>query len=459
VRATRVIGSAFATFIGFVLLLGGVATVVVHATQRDDAGFYTSSSQRFSTNTPVLMTTVDARAPRWLTDHPIGTVRLDVRPVGQAPVFIGIGPKDAVQAWLDGTSYERIDRVDLRPSRTEYTTVLGGAAVGPPGDQTFWVATAVGSGEQVLTWPSRSGAWSVVLMNATAGAGVTADVTAGINSGALLPIGLVMAVVGLLVLVAGLRLLIPVAGSTTTIVAQQGTGYPVRLGGRLDPGLSRWLWLVKWVLVIPHLIVLALLWLAVVPLTFIAGVAILFTGRYPRPLFEFNVGVFRWTWRVAFYSFSGLATDDYPPFSLAPDPAYPAGLEVDYPERLSRGLVLVKWWLLAIPHYLIIGLFAGGWLAWSTNDWRLQVGNGLIGILVFVAAVILAVTGTYPRALFDVAMGMNRWCFRVLAYAALMRDEYPPFRLDPGGADPGSVPAVPLAPPPLPERDRELISS
>jgi hypothetical protein len=221
--------------------------------------------------------------------------------------------------------------------------------------------------------------------------------------------------------------------------------YPVRLEARLDPGLSRWLWLVKWFLAIPHLIVLWLLWLAFVPLTIVAGVMILFTGRYPRPIFEFNVGVIRWSWRVGYYAFHALGTDRYPPFRLDPDPDYPADLAVDYPQRLSRGLVLVKWWLLAIPHYLVVAVFTGSWAGWAgwgdagdDGGWRLTGGLGLIGILVLVALVVLLFTGRYPPAAFDFVLGMNRWRYRVLAYAALMRDEYPPFRLDSGGTDPGS---------------------
>ena len=200
------------------------------------------------------------------------------------------------------------------------------------------------------------------------------------------------------------------------------TPYPVRLEGELDGSLSRWLWLLKWLLVIPHVVVLALLWLAFVVLWVAALVAIVVTGRYPRTIFDFNVGVLRWSWRVAFYSYSALGTDRYPPFTLGDVPGYPARLDVDYPQSLSRGLALVKW-LLAIPQFLVVGVLAGG--AWVSS-------GGLVGLLVVIAAAALLFTGRYPKSLFDFVMGMNRWVYRVAVYAALMTDAYPPFRLDVG---------------------------
>lgn len=221
--------------------------------------------------------------------------------------------------------------------------------------------------------------------------------------------------------------------------------YPARVNARLEQPLSRWLWLVKWILVFPHYVVLAFLWLAFTVLSVVAGVAILATGRYPRGIFDFNVGVLRWTWRVQYYAIGAFATDRYPPFSLADDPSYPAHFDVEYPERLSRWLVLVKWWLLALPHYLVVAIFVGAAWSWSTSTqagtahWVASSGPGwpgLIGVLALISAVIMLFTGRYPRTLFDFVLGMDRWVLRVAAYVSLMTDKYPPFRLDMGEREP-----------------------
>jgi hypothetical protein len=229
--------------------------------------------------------------------------------------------------------------------------------------------------------------------------------------------------------------------------------YPLRVEGELDRSASRWLWLVKWVLVIPHVVALVFLWIAFVAMTVVAFFAILFSGRYPRAIFDFNVGVLRWTWRVGFYSYNALGTDRYPPFTLAAVPDYPARLSVEYPAQLSRGLVLVKWWLLALPQYLVVAVFAGG--AWGAMNaanhhggW--SSGGGLISLLVVIAGLVLLFTGRYPKAIFDFVMGMNRWVLRVAAYATLMTDDYPPFRLDMGGDEPASDTAADIGATPAP---------
>ncbi|MGA8047304.1 MAG: DUF4389 domain-containing protein [Dermatophilaceae bacterium] len=240
----------------------------------------------------------------------------------------------------------------------------------------------------------------------------------------------------------------------TAVVAPEPTrAYPVRLTATAEPDRpSRGLWLVKWLLVIPHAIVLAFLWLAFAVLTVVAFVAILVTGRYPRAIFDFTVGVLRWSWRVSYYAYGNLGTDRYPPFSLRSDPDYPADLHVEYPERLSRGLVLVKSWLLAIPHWLILGALTGSGAAQAvdaTGTWVWR-GPGLLAVLALIAGVALLFTGRLPQGLYDLLLGLNRWALRVTGYAALMTDAYPPFRLDQGGPDR----PVPTAPPPAPAGSR-----
>ncbi|AVH55870.1 MULTISPECIES: DUF4389 domain-containing protein [Streptomyces] len=201
---------------------------------------------------------------------------------------------------------------------------------------------------------------------------------------------------------------------------------PVTLEAEYDPGLSRWLWLVKWLLALPHYVILVILWAAFLIVTVIAFFAILITGAYPRALFGFNVGVMRWSWRVAYYAYGTLGTDRYPPFTLADVPGYPAHLEIVHPERLSRGLVLVKWWLLVLPQLLVAAFLGGG----------VRFAGGLAGLLAFYAGVSLLFTGRYPRGMYDLNIGLHRWTARVMAYAALLTDVYPPYRLDQGPREP-----------------------
>jgi hypothetical protein len=122
---------------------------------------------------------------------------------------------------------------------------------------------------------------------------------------------------------------------------------------------------------------------------------------------------------------------------------YPADFDVDYPEQLSRGLVLVKSWLLAVPHYLVIAGMIGAMVRLAGDDDG-GAAISLFGILVIIVFVALLFTGRYPPGVFDLLLGINRWMWRLRAYSSLLRDEYPPFRLDQGAREPaGAVPAAP----------------
>lgn len=199
-------------------------------------------------------------------------------------------------------------------------------------------------------------------------------------------------------------------------------------------------------LAIPHYLVLAVLGVAFAVCTLVAGCAILVSGRYPRPLFDFNVAVLRWNWRVGFYAYAALGTDRYPPFTLARTD-YPADLEITYPERLSRSRVLVGA-LLALPHLLVVALVAVDilpypWLAARDTTAHLLPSSGfsVFNLLVVLAGFFLLVTRRYPAGLFDLLLGLNGWLYRVLAYIALLSQDYPPFRLDAGSEAPGRLSA------------------
>src|SRR5262245_12542287 len=429
-RIVAIIAGAVTALIA-IGLLAGAGTLVWVQTQRDDDGYYTSRFERFdSPGYAVRSDDLDlgTEGPDWLFEEGrLGTIRLRGRNLQPHPLFLGIGPKQDVERYLRGVPHNVVRDVDLDPFRVSYRHEAGTRTPAPPGAQTFWAAR----GRNTVTWEVQKGSWVAVAMNADASRGISVDISVGGKSDLIFWSTVVLFVLGLLF--GGLAALLLVFGTrgspapltpATTPAPAPDAPYPLRFEGDLEPDLSRWLWVVKWLLLIPHLIVLAFLWAALVITTVVAFFAILFTERYPRSLFHFAVGVLRWTWRVSWYGYGGLGTDRYPPFTLA-DVEYPARLSVPYPDRLSRGLVLVKWWLLAIPHYLVLSFFLGGstWWWWHPHP-------GLILVLVVFAAIVLLFRGSYPRSLYSLVLGMDRWVARVAVYALLLRDEYPPFRLD-----------------------------
>jgi len=458
----------------FGLFIGGGVLGVAYLSERSDDGYFDETLDRIASPTAAIVTgdvdlRVDPGPPDWVVDLVDATVRIRAH-AQDSDLFVGIGPTADVEAYLANVAREEIVDVEVNGD-VDYRVIPGEAVPAPPTDQTFWAASVAGMDEELI-WDLAEGEWTAVLMNADGASGIVADVTVGLRSGALVVVALVLLLVGaMLTAIAVAIILIAVRRPADQIAAEAGPApipvaaheEPVALSASLDDSLSPWLWLVKWFLAIPHLIVLAFLWVGFVVMTIIAFFAILFTGQYPRGIFDFNVGVLRWTWRVTYYAFyGGLGTDRYPPFSLQREDGYPATLDIDYPERLSQGLVLVKWWLLAIPHYLVLGLLIGGVATYGISDrtgtWETYRGawsGGLLGLLTLIAAVILLFTSRYPRALFDLIVGFNRWIYRVFAYAALMTDKYPPFRLDQGGLEPEREPPPPTldAPPEFAGRD------
>jgi hypothetical protein len=173
------------------------------------------------------------------------------------------------------------------------------------------------------------------------------------------------------------------------------------------PTLSRLLIFVKWLLAIPHWIVLFVLGIGAYVVWIISFFAVLFTGRYPEGMFNFMVGVMRWGVRAGAYVL--LLTDKYPPFSLADDPSYPVRLEVDYPPKIARWRPLVHW-LLGYPVGIALYLFF------------------LVGFIgVFIGWFAILITGRFPQTLFNWVVVMLRWTIRSSVYNYWMTERYPPF--------------------------------
>ena len=462
---------------GIAALVGGAALGIGYAAGRNESGYFQAPLTELRTSTAAIVAqtpavTTDVIVPQWLMDALDSEIRLRVTAVStDSAAFVGVGPAAAVDGYLDGIAHDEI--IGLTNGVPLYRATTGVPVASPPPAQTFWAASATGTGTQELNWAPSNGAWAVVVMNADGSPGIDATGTVEIRAGFLLPLALTLLAIGL-VLTAGAGVLIVVgaSGMRSGPQAPSGAGFPgvgvdvgpvatadrpVVLTAYLDPGLSRWQWLVKWFLAIPHYLVLAFLWPAFLLVTVVAGVCILIAGRYPRSLFDFTTGVLRWTWRVSYYAASGgIGTDRYPPFTLGVVADYPATLDIAYPGDLSRGLVLVKWWLLALPHFVVIALVTTNW--WSApftgNDgigWSPAVFGGILGLATLVAGITLLITGRYPGQLFDPIVGFNRWIYRVICYATLMTDRYPPFRLDQGGSEP-TAPQPPIVGPSLPRR-------
>jgi hypothetical protein len=438
-------------------LLAAAATLgwAAAAARRDANGYVTMPAGRYRTIAVALTSqSVDLGANPGPADWAVSRrspAALRVRCASERPhraVFIGIAPAGDVDAYLAGVAHDEIARVRFRPFSVEYRGQPGARRPAPPAAQRFWSASASGTGPQTIVWTVRPGRWTLVLMNADATPGIDVRLDAGVKLGELGALATWLGISGLIALLLGVGTTIvggvlPLEPGQPPSPVPSGmptSPYPLTLEGRLDAPLSRWLWLVKWLLALPHVVILCFLGIAFAVLTVIAFFAILFTGQYPPPLFETNVGILRWSWRVGFYAYSALGTDRYPPFSLR-DTGDPARLIVAYPARWSRGLVLVKWWLLSIPHYLIIGIFtSGGWWSGGSSAGAASAsgsrgGTGLLPLLVIFAAIGLLFTGRYPQGIFDLVVGLHRWIYRVITYAALMHDAYPPFRLDLGGAE------------------------
>ncbi len=390
-RIVALVIGCIAALIGIGLLLGTLALTWAYSTQRDDDGYFSTGTVRIETATAALQSEQidlgsDDRPNRWpFGEGDLATVRLEATAREGEEIFIGIADSTDVDAFVGDVAHDRVGDIDWGDDDVDYQRDgRQPRSLPPPTEQDFWVASAAGPGRadadlgcrrrRLVDRGDASGRRPRrERRRVDRGQDRRPDLgdrrarhrrpdRARVGGGA-----------DHLGDAQGRPNVRRRSSRTAEPVAVTSSRSPVSLNARLDEPLSRGLWLVKWFLAIPHWIILGFLWLGFFVTTIIACFAILFTARYPRAA----VPVQR---RRAALDVAGdvlrnvgIGTDRYPPFTLA-SVEYPATLEIEYPERLSRGLVLVKWWLLAIPHYIIVGFFVGG--GWYAQGRQRRVEDG-----------------------------------------------------------------------------------
>jgi hypothetical protein len=208
---------SMAVLVGVGSGIGGGALVWAHNTQRDSAGFYSTSAERVDTPTSALTSEridfgVNEADYRWIPGDGATAVRLQASPAGDKPVFVGIARSTDVERYLAGSAHARVTDFEVDPFRPELRESGGTARPAPPTAQTFWAKSVNGAGTQTLDWPVQSGSWSVVVMNADSSPGVAVDVAIGAKTGVLLPIGIGLAGFAIVALAGGVAMI--VAGST-----------------------------------------------------------------------------------------------------------------------------------------------------------------------------------------------------------------------------------------------------
>lgn len=312
------------------MLFGGGALVWADQTFKDSEGFLTTDTVTIESDSYAITTRpadidFEGRWPWGRGDF--ATIKIEGSNNNSAKqIFIGIADESDVEDYFRNVSYDEIKEFRIHPYEVSYRNHPGSSEAEAPTSRTFWVAEAYGSGTRTLEWELEEGTWVLVLMNADGSADVDLSVTVGVKVPWILGVGLGLLIGGVVLLIIAIVMIVLATRrpSVSGEMAKAAPGAPTPpeakppspliFKGELTEPLSQWLWLVKWLLIIPHLIVLAFLWLAAVVLWVLSFFAILFTGRYHKDIFNLVMGINRWTARVAIYS--GLMTDRYPPFRL-----------------------------------------------------------------------------------------------------------------------------------------------
>ena len=272
--AGRVVALVFGSLIllvGIALAIGGGTIIGVDRAFTDAEGFLTAPPAALERDTFAIVGDLLLEGDWiWWWRHP---TEARVRMTGDRPVFLAIGPRTDVDAYLSDVPHAEIEEIDFDEYRsdrvwaTDYRDVVGSGEPSAPTDQTFWEASALGEGTQSLQWTIEPGDWTLVVMNADGSRGIDVDGTIGVEAPWLLGVGIGVLAAGVVLIALGLVLVLLVARGSRTAVPAVPTApetpsgeYPVVITAEMDESLSPALWLVKWFLLIPHFIVLPFLW-------------------------------------------------------------------------------------------------------------------------------------------------------------------------------------------------------
>jgi hypothetical protein len=218
--------------ISVLVLLGSIGVAVLFGPD----GTFTTDTQQLNTNSHALVSAaaeIDRGAPIGGSDASADLV-VHVTSTNDKAVFVGVGRAADVSAYLDGVSAERIEEIDWPGFRFRQTPIAGTRTPAPPGEQTFWVAKAEGTGEQTFTWSISSGTYQVVVMNGDASDGIAIRGSLGVKISWIFPVAIVGIVIGALLLAGGI--LMTVFGAKRRPLRPGDPGYGAPVGYSPVPG-------------------------------------------------------------------------------------------------------------------------------------------------------------------------------------------------------------------------------
>jgi len=213
VKIVAIVVGSLLVLVGLALIAPGGFLLGVYGTQRDDSGYFESSSRVVSTSgyaltTPDIDINIGSDVGDWIPTGALGSMRIRGASSGSIPLFIGIGPTDQVSKYLADVARDEVTDFGWLSAAVRYLHFDGGAPPSPPGQQIFWVAKQEGPGIQTLEWDIQDGDWTAVIMNGDASAPVMTTISLGARFGAFLAIAVGLVVAGIVLLAIGIVLIV-----------------------------------------------------------------------------------------------------------------------------------------------------------------------------------------------------------------------------------------------------------